>query len=590
MRRSWKSRSATVGIATTLVALALVGTGVGGVAGATTPKVSANGPIQCSMSGRVTFSPALTATVRPTALKVKANLTCPSTPTGNPAVTIMSGKLSLASAKLPTSCSSGLPAPGAGKIMWKATGGKVLNSLPQWATVSTATNGTTITLDLAGIMGTGSYALENLQMHVASDAVTGGLCRKGGARGFKFSGVGGPSTFAITTPNPNGLPINHVVVLMQENRSADTYLAPLSTQGQPDYEAEPNTGNPDPTNPSGPAILPFHKTTYCEVADLDHSWNGTHAEWDNGAMDGFTAANAIPRRSDRQPRDGLLRPDRSAVLLRPRTTRSRPATATSRRRRRRRSRTGSTSWRERRSVTSTTPPAAFPVRRCSACSISTRSVGASTSSQYPLSYGSLLFSSVAAEATSRVFPISQYFTDLANGTLPSVAFVDPKLSDTPKVENDEHPPSNVQVGQAFVASIVNGLMTSSAWSTSALFLTYDEHGGFYDHVAPPAAPIPDNIPPMLKPGDTPGAFDHYGMRVPAVVISPYSKSHFVSHVVHDHTSILRFIEYRFGLPSLTNRDANADPMLEMFDFNTPTFATPPSLPAATIDPTQLAAC
>src|SRR5439155_1425349 len=94
-------------------------------------------------------------------------------------------------------------------------------------------------------------------------------------------------------------------------------------------------------------------------------------------------------------------------------------------------------------------------------------------------------------------------------------------------------------------------------------------------------PNPDNIPPMLATGDTAGAFDQYGVRVPAVVVSPYAKSHFVSHVVHDHTSILRFIEYRFGMPSLTNRDAAADPMLEFFDFNSPPFVTPPSLPAAT---------
>src|SRR5215831_19826726 len=87
--------------------------------------------------------------------------------------------------------------------------------------------------------------------------------------------------------NPNNLPIDHIVVLMQENRSADTYLGPLSSEGQPSYEAEPTTGNPDPTNPLNPPIVPFHKTTYCEVADLDHSWNGTHHEVNGGAMDGF---------------------------------------------------------------------------------------------------------------------------------------------------------------------------------------------------------------------------------------------------------------------------------------------------------------
>lgn len=123
-----------------------------------------------------------------------------------------------------------------------------------------------------------------------------------------------------------------------------------------------------------------------------------------------------------------------------------------------------------------------------------------------------------------------------------------------------------------------------------MFLTYDENGGFYDHVAPPAAPVPDNIAPNLKPGDVAGAFDQYGFRVPVTVISPYAKAHYVSHVVDDHTSILRFIELRFGMPAMTNRDVNADPMLDMFDFSTPHFASAPTLANAVVDPVKLAAC
>ena len=207
-----------------------------------------------------------------------------------------------------------------------------------------------------------------------------------------------------------------------------------------------------------------------------------------------------------------------------------------------------------------------------------------------LSFGGILFKYVNDRKAQHVFPMSQYYADAAAGTLPNVSFVDPKFLDTPKVESDEHPPSNVQVGQKFVADVINGLMASPNWSSSALFLTYDEHGGFYDHVAPPEAPKPDNIPPMLQSGDTPGAFDRYGIRVPTVVVSPFSKSHYVSHVVDDHTSILRFIELRFGLPALTNRDLNADPMLDMFDFSTPHFTSPPTLPTAVVDPGQLAAC
>jgi phospholipase C len=121
-----------------------------------------------------------------------------------------------------------------------------------------------------------------------------------------------------------------------------------------------------------------------------------------------------------------------------------------------------------------------------------------------------------------------------------------------------------------------------------MFLTYDEHGGFYDHVAPPAAPKPDDIPPTPPP-HSPGAFDTYGIRVPAIVISPFAKKHFVSHTVYDHTSILRFIETRFGLPALTHRDALADPMLGMFDFTT--VSQPhPRLSAAPLDPSGVNAC
>jgi len=190
---------------------------------------------------------------------------------------------------------------------------------------------------------------------------------------------------------------------------------------------------------------------------------------------------------------------------------------------------------------------------------------------------------------NNVKPISQYYTDAAAGTLPQVSFVESEPFGKVNVESDEHPPANVQVGQKLVHDVMSALVNSPNWSSSAMFLTYDEHGGYYDHVAPPAAPKPDNIAPMLQPGDTPGAFDRYGIRVPAMVISPYAKSHVVSHTVYDHTSILHFIETRFGLPTLTNRDAAADPMLGMFDFTKVSHAHP-ILPDATVDPNGVSAC
>jgi phospholipase C len=95
---------------------------------------------------------------------------------------------------------------------------------------------------------------------------------------------------------------------------------------------------------------------------------------------------------------------------------------------------------------------------------------------------------------------------------------------------------------------------------------------------------------MLGAGDVPAAFDRYGVRVPFVVASPFSKPHFVSHRVSDHTSILRFIERRFHLPSLTRRDAKGNALLEYFDFAHPRFRRPPKLPEATIDPGKAAQC
>src|SRR5207253_245939 len=91
------------------------------------------------------------------------------------------------------------------------------------------------------------------------------------------------------------MPIDHVVVVMQENRSFDSYFGRLHWEGQRNAMGEPkDASNPDPTDPGGPPIHAYHKSNYCEVADLDHSWNGAHTEWDQGKMDGFTAANAVP--------------------------------------------------------------------------------------------------------------------------------------------------------------------------------------------------------------------------------------------------------------------------------------------------------
>jgi phospholipase C len=200
----------------------------------------------------------------------------------------------------------------------------------------------------------------------------------------------------------------------------------------------------------------------------------------------------------------------------------------------------------------------------------------------PLAFA-LIYAYVRNDRSDHVLPIEDYFRDAAAGTLPQVAYVDPAFFGSENQETDEHPPANVQVGEAFAASVIGAFIQSPNWSRGALLVTYDEHGGFWDHVPPPPACVPDDIPPATHPGNVQAAFDRYGIRVPFVVISPFARKHYVSHQTSDQTSILRFIETRFDLPALTRRDANANPLLDYFDFAHPPFRKPPSLPKAPIN-------
>jgi len=130
-------------------------------------------------------------------------------------------------------------------------------------------------------------------------------------------------------------------------------------------------------------------------------------------------------------------------------------------------------------------------------------------------------------------------------------------------------------------------MQSSSWKDSAFILTFDEGGGFYDHVSPQPALSPDGIKPVdLMAGDicttTTGPtcdFVYTGYRVPLIVVSPYAKKNYVSHTVADYTAILKMIETRFSLPALTKRDAAQMDMTEFFNFSSPQWMTPPTPPA-----------
>jgi phospholipase C len=189
---------------------------------------------------------------------------------------------------------------------------------------------------------------------------------------------------------------------------------------------------------------------------------------------------------------------------------------------------------------------------------------------------------------NNIATMTTYFSDVANGTLPQVALIEPASAaglDEHGSDSDQYP-INVQLGAQYVASLINALMSSVSWKDSAFILTYDEAGGLYDHYAPQPTVSPDGIKPDdFLPGDicsqSTGAtcdFTYTGYRLPLIVISPYAQQHYVNHTVMDYTAIIRFIEERFKLKTLNKRDAAQKSMDVFFNFNIPPWMTPPSPP------------
>jgi phospholipase C len=199
-------------------------------------------------------------------------------------------------------------------------------------------------------------------------------------------------------------------------------------------------------------------------------------------------------------------------------------------------------------------------------------------------WGFTFYDEAVENYPEHIAPISEYFSDVKNGTLPQVAEI-------AEGGPDEHPGENVQLGAQYVSTLINALMQSPSWTDSAFILTYDESSGLYDHVSPQREPSPDGIKPLdLEHGQTCANssgptcdFVYSGGRIPLIVVSPFTKKHYVSHTVADTTAILKLIETRFNLPPLTRRDAAQMDMLEFFDFDDPPWMTPPTPPAQNMD-------
>ena len=378
-----------------------------------------------------------------------------------------------------------------------------------------------------------------------------------------FLMVGLPLLPAQAASSPTGhqpsTPIEHLVVLLQENHSFDNYFGTYpGVNGLPADTKMPV----DPNNLAAGFVTPWHigNTT---ITDISHSASTFKDQYDNGKMDGFVSALNARNQNGQlamgyydgsdipyywnladnyvlfdsffsSAQDGSFANHMYWIAAVPPVT---PKGVTL-------------------SQTLTNVPTIFDELQAAGVSwkfyvqnydptITYRNIGTSGNRSSQVIWVPLLYFDRFIDdptLSSHIVDLSQYFTDLQNGTLPSVSYIVPSGA-------SEHPPSSLMSGQRFVKSIIQELMRSNVWDSSAFLLSYDDWGGWYDHVKPIQI-------------DQYG----YGPRVPAIMVSPYAKSGYIDNTVLDFTSILKFIEQNWNVAPLSPRDAYANNLLSAFDF------------------------
>lgn len=378
------------------------------------------------------------------------------------------------------------------------------------------------------------------------------------------------------------IPIDHFVVVLQENRSFDHYFQKLPAFGQPDVDVAPASfENADPSD-EGEIVHPFLLSDPC-LADVPHNFIAVQHQLGEGKMGGFlTSGNPGGRRSlgyYDQSTLGYYYALANTFAIGDRYFASVPGPTFPNRM----FFLSASSFGHAKN----TPPPARDEERTLLHQLEEKGISWTVYAEGG-TFEEDIYPRLRQEKGSHFRPVSEFYADAQAGRLPFFSWIESAYDG--ERATDEHAPANVQLGQAFVARVIASVMNSSTWPRTALFLTYDEHGGFFDHVTPPKACPPDDNPVRMNGIATDTRFDHLGVRVPFVVVSPFAKAHFVSHRVHAHTSVLRFVQARAELPALTDRDANDDPPYEFFDFEHPPFLIPPSLPAALVDPVQEKRC
>jgi phospholipase C len=391
--------------------------------------------------------------------------------------------------------------------------------------------------------------------------------------------------FNVTvTAASNGLSnLKHIIFFLQENRSFDSYFGMLGPYKASEGLANDVDGldlNTTLLNTQGQPVHPFHYQTVC-TENLSPAWNESHVDVNAGLMDGFMrTSTSVPSTIDPTGTRAMGYYDQSDI---PYYYEAAARFATSDRffspalantvPNRFYLFTGTSFG----NAFAPTPPTGGFTQPTIFAHLDQAGVSWRYYYQDALSSALIQQFSIYKTDAAKVVPIANWFNDVMNdSTLPSVIFIE-RASQSSR---DEHPGANIQTGAAAAANIINALIQSPSWQDSAVILAYDEGGGLYDHVRPAREIKPDSLAPKLRSTDKPGAFNQTGSRVPIIVFSPWAKPSFVSHTTRDYTSILRLIEDRFNVAPLTLRDANADNMMEFFNFSgAPPLLTPPTLPA-----------
>jgi phospholipase C len=473
-----------------------------------------------------------------------------------------------------------------------------LNPRNQTVTICTPANGATVTSPVNVVAGTtDSNTVKLLQIYVdnvkqyevASNQLNTNLTMANGTHRLTVQAQDSTNTIFKTTENitvSSGTgggslsQVKHIIFFVQENRSFDSHFGMLGAYRQ--KFGYGGTFNGIPLNVSlsdykGTGnVSPYHFQTEC-TESMSPAWNESHYDVNSGKMNNFMKTEgSTPSTIDPEGTRAMGYYDETdlpyyyelatqyatsdtwyaPLLSNTIPNRTYLFTATS-----------------FGHIRPDTPPSGGWTQPTIFRDLSQHGV----SWRYYYQDNSVFLSSFSDWATyqGNVYNISSYYNDIKTpSTLPEVIFIE-RGSVTGL---DEHPNANLQKGAADAANIINAFLQSPTYANSIFILTYDEPGGEYEHVPPFSEVVPDNIPPMLKTSDIKAQFDSSGMRVPLIVISPWTKAHFVSHVNRDYTAILKLIETRFSLPALTARDAAQDDMTEFFDFSAPQIPTPPPLP------------